>query len=96
MVTLTAPSPETALIDQIQVLGLDPSPFDTVAVVVVGGISLHRLASDPIGAHYALLHAPSQLVPLPAPDQPICHLQASRRRCGRIDAAIGAAQLDRH
>ena len=83
-VTLTAPSPDLALIDQIQVLGLDPSPIDTMAVVIIGEISLHRLASDPIGAHYALLHAPSPLVPLRAPDQPIATF---RHRDADVDAS---------
>lgn len=82
-ITLTPPSSGAGLIDQIQVVGTSQF-FATSTVIVIGQVSLHRLLVGPIGVRYALLHAPSQLTLLSAPDQP---LATFRRRDADVDPA---------
>jgi hypothetical protein len=82
-VTLTPPSTGAGLLDQIQIVGA-PQFFVEATVFVIGQISLHRLPVGPIGVQYALLHDPSQLTPLSAPDQP---LGTFRHRDADVDPA---------
>ncbi|MCP3711112.1 hypothetical protein M3I54_29750 [Paraburkholderia sp. CNPSo 3274] len=83
LVTLISANPNTSQIDQIVVSGVS-IPSQPVIVVTVGEITLHRLAADPIGTRYAMLHAPHQIAPLVAPGDPV---STYRHRDADVDAS---------